>query len=152
MNIFYLDRDPMLAAQYQCDAHVVKMIVESAQLLSTCYADGTYYRHTHINHPCAIWVRKSRDNFSWLLRHAIALCEEYTRRYGKTHKTEELLRRMTQDLPVLPTGIDDVMALAMPDEFKVSNDPVECYRAYYRNKAVTMHRFRYTNRDKPEWL
>ena len=75
MNIFYLDEDPVLAAQMHCDKHVVKMILESAQLLSTAHLliDGDeladergLYKATHKNHPSSKWVRDSSENYEWL--------------------------------------------------------------------------------------
>ena len=100
MNIFYLDRDPVIAAQMMCDKHVVKMILESAQMLSTAhrvldgdeYADRRgLYKLAHKNHPSTIWVRSSLENYTWLYDHMVALMEEYTYRYGKHHATERLL-------------------------------------------------------------
>ena len=100
MNIFYLDRDPVIAAQMMCDKHVVKMILESAQMLSTAhrvldgdeYADRKgLYKLAHKNHPSTIWVRSSLENYTWLYDHMVALMAEYTYRYGKHHATERLL-------------------------------------------------------------
>ena len=80
MNIFYLDRDPHEAARLQCDKHVVKMILETAQLLSTAHneLDGGQiaYKTTHKNHPSAVWARKSLDNYLWLYRHLEGLGSE----------------------------------------------------------------------------
>jgi hypothetical protein len=91
MNIFYLDRDPIEAARLQCDRHVVKMILETAQLLSTAHneLDGGQiaYKSTHKNHPSAVWARASAENYYWLQRHLGALGHEYFRRYGRVHKT-----------------------------------------------------------------
>ena len=99
MNIFYLDRDPQIAAQMMCDKHVVKMILESAQMLSTAhrvldgdeYADKNgLYKKAHVNHPSSEWVRCSYQQYKWLYDHMVALMEEYTYRYGKHHATERL--------------------------------------------------------------
>ena len=119
MNIFVLDNDPVKAAQLQCDKHVVKMIVESAQMLSTTHRmlDGKelkrpsksgrtmvkyyelpderediLYKAVHFNHPCTVWSRESCCNYSWHYEHFIALCDEYKYRYGKTHSTDSKLR------------------------------------------------------------
>ena len=100
MNIFYLDRDPVIAAQMMCDKHVVKMILESAQMLSTAHRvlDGDeyankmgLYKMAHKNHPSTIWVRSSERIIEWLWEHYVALMDEYTYRYGKTHATERML-------------------------------------------------------------
>ena len=114
MNIFYLHEDTKECAKQHLDKHVVKMILEYAQLLSTAHRfldgiqvvglsksgrkqtryelsdnrDGILYSATHINHPSAIWVRKSKENYIWLSNMLLALCGEYTYRYGKTHKVE----------------------------------------------------------------
>lgn len=99
MNIFVLDRSPVKAAQMLCDAHVVKMIVESAQLLSTHdrltgrFDDPSgLYKPTHVNHPC----RKCLDNKfnrAWLICYLDALLSEYYHRYRKTHKTASVYHR-----------------------------------------------------------
>ena len=99
MNIFYLDKNPKIAAQMQCDKHVVKMILESAQMLCTAHRvlDGDdyankmgLYKLAHKNHPSTIWVRSSYKIIEWLYDHMIALMNEYTYRYGKKHATDRL--------------------------------------------------------------
>ena len=90
MNIFILDSDPELAAQQQCDKHCVKMILESNQLLCTAFwmqGIEAPYKKTHYNHPSSVWARESRGNFDWLLKHTAALFCEYTKRYGRIHKS-----------------------------------------------------------------
>ena len=72
MNIFVLDTSPKLAAEYHCNKHVVKMIIETAQMLSTAHdyletGISGLYKPTHKNHPCSIWVRQSRENYLWTL-------------------------------------------------------------------------------------
>lgn len=85
MQVFVLDKDPVLAARYHCDKHVVKMIVETCQLLCTAHhlhgSEQPPYRKTHVNHPCAIWARESRANYDWLIQLGFALSDEYTLRY-----------------------------------------------------------------------
>lgn len=154
MNIFFLDRNSVVAAEYQCDKHVIKMILESAQLLSSVHhmthsnIAGQLYRLTHKNHPCAIWCRSSLDNYKWLLSHAKALLSEYTYRYNKTHASTKIIN-LCENLPHI-TGELTNPPLAMPDEFK-TNDFVEAYRNYYKYKQ-TIIQMRWTNRKKPEWL
>ena len=91
MNIFVLHTDPEKAATMMCDKHVIKMVLETAQMLCTIAHgmgyDGAPYRSTHKNHPCTVWAAKTSSNWSWLLRHGFALCDEYTKRYGKNHKS-----------------------------------------------------------------
>jgi len=118
MNIFYLDRDPVIAAQMMCDKHVIKMILESAQMLSTAHRvlDGEEYANkmglyklAHKNHPSTIWVRTSEDNYDWLWQHMCALMKEYTHRYGKKHATERLTDPLC-NAPDYCKGEDTVLA------------------------------------------
>ena len=103
MNIFYLHNDPQVCAAYHCDKHVVKMILEYAQLLSTAHheLDGVpsieCYKKTHVNHPCTKWVRESLQNYRWLMRLITGLNDEYRKRYNKdvNHKSFDAVR----DLP-----------------------------------------------------
>ena len=88
MNIFVVHQDPKTSAQQLCDKHVVKMILESAQMLCSAYPNGDApYKRAFYNHPCTIWARESQENYEWLLDHAYAMCQEYTRRYSKVHKS-----------------------------------------------------------------
>ena len=87
MNIFILDRNLKKCAQYHCDRHVVKMILESAQLLSTVLRINDIdegYRPTHQNHPCTLWAGKSLTNWIWLRKLAENLNSEYKFRFNKT--------------------------------------------------------------------
>ena len=93
MNIFVVDYNPVRAAKMLCDQHVVKMPLESAQILCAAYEqEKAPYRRTHYNHPCTIWTRTSKENYLWLIDHGLALCHEYTYRYQKVHKSEEVIR------------------------------------------------------------
>lgn len=140
MNIFYLDHDPAEAARMQCDRHVVKMILETAQLLSTAHheldGESPAYKPTHKNHPSAVWVRSSAYAYAWTWRHLNALGKEYSRRYSKGHKT---IREHLSKLQVLPANIDTSMTpteppQCMPDEYK-RDDTVLAYQLYYNSKA-----------------
>jgi hypothetical protein len=153
MNIFVLDEQPEIAAQMMCDKHVVKMIVESCQLMSTAHhvLDGEQLvvdtgkrkyttsictkknicKATMINHPCSIWVRESRKNYMWLWKHAYSLCKEYSARYGKVHSMEAMLMDGLYSPPVnIPRGKRTQFVQAMPDQYKNEN-PVIGYRQYY---------------------
>ena len=140
MNIFYLSRDPVEAAQVQCDRHVVKMILETAQLLSTAHVelDGEQvaYKATHRNHPSAVWVRSSLDHYEWTVYHLEALGREYERRYSKVHKTIRDHFKALQRPPVALQGIRGYQdpPQCMPDECK-RDDAVLGYQIYYNFKA-----------------
>ena len=160
MNIFVLSRCPHLAARLHCDKHVVKMILETAQLLySAHHVLGTpdlpsgAYKKTHANHPCALWVRESRANYLWLVELGLALCAEYRHRYGahKTHKTEPHLVWLKSTLPALPDCEATPFRQAMPDAYK-HPDAVQAYRTYYLEDKVPRGIVTYTNRETPEFL
>ena len=171
MNIFYLSADPREAAEMHVDKHVVKMIVESCQLLSTAHRvldgvkvdktwkledgrDGALYKATHINHPSAIWVRQSRANYDWLAQLTQELCKEYTHRYEKIHKcerdglVESLLHNHPSSIPSEPSFTEPTPA--MPDQYKVSGNSVESYRNYYLGEK--QHIFSWKKRNPPAWL
>jgi len=144
MNIFVLSEDPVEAAQMQCDRHVVKMALETAQLLCSPHEPGAApYRRTHYNHPSAVWARATYENYEWLVVHGVALCDEYTRRYGKQHKSREIITWARDNaMPLaLPTRGLTPFALAMPDKYK-SDNATEAYRAYYINEKARIATWR----------
>lgn len=148
MNIFVLDRCPITAAQLQCDKHVIKMILESAQIMSTiAHKNGVTakYKPTHSNHPCTIWAGKHKGNYEWLCLHALALCEEYTYRYGKVHKSQEVIDSLLSLSDKLPQGSSEFVQ-CMPDDCK-SSDVVAAYRKYYCTKDFAV----WSKRNKPSW-
>lgn len=159
MNIFMLDKNPAVAAQYHCDKHVVKMILETAQLLSTAWrvtAGDEYpdhrgmYKATHKNHPSNVWARQSNNNYHWLYDLFVELGKEYKHRYNKEHLT---IKKLKGPLDMPPFGIEQKfmtkMPQCMPDDAK-RDDPVEGYRNYY--KLYKSHMLKYTKRSVPEWL
>jgi len=158
MNIFYLDRDPEIAAQMMCDKHVVKMILESAQMLSTAHrvldGDGYankfgLYKATHKNHPSAIWARTCWKQYSWLYQHMCYLMEEYTYRYGKHHKTERLWNPLgvsPQNLKMLPFTDPPQ---CMPEICK-AGDTVSAYQTYYILEKSGFATWK--KRVMPEWF
>jgi len=144
MNIFYLSRDPEEAARVQHNKHVVKMILESAQMLSTCHREfgddrEILYKRTHVNHPSAVWVRQSSQHYHWLWRHMMALGEEYTRRYGKNHLTIKKLGRVLFSPPVdlQNNGFTDPPQY-MPEEYQ-REDTVDAYQCYYEFKREMLN-------------
>ena len=175
MNIFYLDKNPKVAARMHNNKHVVKMILETAQLLSTAHRvlDGEQYidtssgrrikrwkltsdkedflyKATHINHPSAVWVRESKENYEWTFNLFNALMLEYTYRYGKHHKCE-FLRYHLIDLPKnISYDKFTEPPQAMPEYCKIPGDSVQAYRTYYILEKSSLAQ--YTRRNKPEWL
>ena len=177
MNIFYISKDPVEAAKMMVDKHVVKMILESAQLLSTAhrmldgfeYTDITdkgrkvkrwelhdarepvLYSATHINHPSAVWCRSSVENYNWLVEHFFALMEEYTYRYTKQHKCGGELAYMLSSPPVNLKEFDmTTIPCAMDEQYIISDDPVENYRNYYNTAKRPLHSWK--NREVPSWI
>ena len=151
MNIFVLDSNPIKAARYHNDRHCVKMILESTQLLSTAlpYLEKRRtgpYKPTHINHPCSVWTRTCKGNYLWLWKLCVALCGEYTHRYGRVHKCEAYLEdlRLSKPAPQRMTPF----AQAMPEQYRHSN-AVRAYRAYYRGEK--RHLAKWTSRKTPCW-
>ena len=178
MNIFFVDKNPIIAAQSLHLDHVVKMIVESAQLLSTAHRvlDGEektiiqnnrrlkrwilndereeiLYKSTMINHPCNIWVRESDRNYIWLFRHLKALSEEYTFRFDKIHKTTNLFSH----LQILPNNIPKRKItkpyLAMPEIYH-NSDIIQAYRTYYNNEKLfpKNRKASWGKRNIPDWV
>ena len=173
MNIFVTDVNPFKAARNLCDSHVNKMIVESCQLLSTHDRlnglEESRYKITHVNHPCRKCLTNIY-NYIWLQYHLFALCKEYTYRFGKIHKSQELLEKywLRSDTDELYTHKVDFLEnyyellqctsfpQAMSIEFKNNSinifDVVKAYRQYYHFKKEHLKRFNYTKRNIPEWL
>ena len=157
MNIFVLDECPIQSAKWHVDKHCVKMILESAQLLCSVYhfqfPDGSInipYKKTHMNHPCSIWVRESLNNYMWVLKYAYALTKEYTERYNKHHKSSLVIDWCFANMENLKfDNIESTPhALAMPDEYKVS-DPIQSYRNYYKFGKSHLHSW---IQNKPYWI
>ena len=143
MNIFYLHRDPYNAAEYQYNKHVVKMILESAQMLCTAhhhYNEDTDvpYKKAHYNHPSTIWTRESDEHYMWLFDHMVALGKEYTKRYGKTHLSITKCFLPLYRIPVgIPSNGFTQPPQCMPDEFK-DECSVKAYWNYYIGEKYTV--------------
>ena len=152
MNIFYLHPDPQTCATYHVDKHVVKMILETAQLLCTAHWETggeAPYRSTHKNHPSAIWARKNINNYKWLCQLGLELCKEYTHRYGKTHKTQQHLEWLDKNPPTLSEGNMEPPTLAMPDVFKCKT-VLESYQKYYKFGKKHLHQWK--KRNEPDFI
>lgn len=160
MNIFVLDEDPTIAARYNCDTHVCKIILESAQLLALAHIDLTtappqlnatkYKVKSFANHPITKWVCTNKANYKWLSQHAVSLCEEYTLRYGRAHATEPILRYFNTAIPNLQeSAYHSDFVQAMPDEYK-RDCAIEAYRVLY--KTAKRHLVRYRLGNIPHWF
>ena len=146
MNIFMVDRDPVVAAQSLPDRHIVKMPVETVQMLvSACLRHdiqpkvitkaGTHHKGGYHKHPCTVWAGDTSQNALWLLQHGFALCHEYTKRYGKVHFAEGQLRQLQAYVTQIPAGPFTEPAQAMPDECKHADFTV-AYQNCIRYKLV----------------
>lgn len=181
MNIFILDENPVLAAQAHNDVHVRKMIVESGQMLSTCYrmlhgdeqrrpsASGktvqkywelsdpdleeVLYKAVHVNHPCTVWTRASRAHWGWQVAIFNALCDEYTHRFGKVHETDRKLRQIFNDVqPNILVKEWKGFAIAM-DQYPHCIVLNDPVQSYRNYYIDQKLRFTtYTNREPPKWL
>lgn len=154
MNRFILDEEPFRSVQYHCDKHVVKMILEEAQMLSTVHhrynspVEGLY-KPTHKHHPCTVWAGDTVDNYLYAHDMFMALCGEYTYRYGKIHATSRLMLPLATPPKGIPNGGLTPFPQAMPDEFK-QVDAVEAYRGYYRGAKAAI--CKWTRRGVPDWF
>jgi len=160
MNLFYLHKDPVQSAEMHCDKHVVKMIIEYAQMLSTAHRmldgkqytdassgrriqrwrldnsnmDGVLYKASHINHPSTRWVRENAIQYQYAYDMFTALCDEYTYRYGKVHLTDTKLRDLLNEVPNnITLGSYSEPPQCMPEDVKVQNDSISAYHKYYAN-------------------
>lgn len=148
MNIFFLDRDPVLAALYHNDVHVTKMVLETAQLLCTVQRyfgndNRLLYRPTHANHPCCLWLRESKGNYEWTYQLFLELAEQFNLRYGKQHASYIQLKDI---LSIPPPELEEKgmtpVKLAMPDQYR-QNDPVQAYRDYYMGEKARFSTWRH---------
>ena len=157
MNIFFLDTDPKTCAEYHCDKHVVKMILEYAQLLSTSHRElygdkcsDVLYKSTHKNHPSAIWTRANARHYHWLYNLFYYLCEEYKKRYNKTHLTDTKLSwRLKYTPDKMKIDFFSPPPQCMPDKHKC-DDTVQAYRNYYNVDKAYMCKWK--NAQQPEWF
>lgn len=151
VNIFVLSQDPIEAAKMMCDKHVLKMILESGQMLCAAHPpEVAPWKRTHYNHPCTVWTRTSTSNYEWLAAHGLALCEEYTKRYNKRHKSEDVLLWCAQNIPNnVPNGPLTPFAIAIKDKSYHRGDAVSSYRAYYLGEKARFARWRYS--AQPDW-
>lgn len=152
MNIFYFDTDVERCARYHCDAHVVKMILESAQILCTVLWINNVpapYRPTHKNHPSVLWANQSLSNWCWLRDLARTLNQEYQYRFN--HDVNHRSYNVIMGLPLPPIADDGLTAIpqVMPPEYQDAS-PVIAYRHYFSCRKT--HIAKWTKRPVPDWF
>ena len=153
MNIFALSIHPPEAARWHVDKHVVKMPIETAQMLCTVRhiygGDDLPYKPTHIHDPCCKWVAESAENYVWLCILGIELCAEYAHRYNQVHRCTGIIQECLQKIPkrIANKGRTKFVQ-AMPNHCKMNN-PVLGYRNYYLQEKS--HLAIWSNRDVPYW-
>lgn len=155
MNIFFTDYEYSIAAKNLCDKHIPKMLLESAQMLSNAYHISKLpeapYRLLMKNHPCSKWTVSSRGNYNWLLSHAYAISDEYTKRFHKTHACLKVLDQISGDVNKLKfeekafTEPPQVMPLIYRND-----DLIVAYRSYYKGEKSFAKWEKGTN--KPIWF
>lgn len=154
MNIFRLDDDPHVCAQYHNDRHVVKMVTEYCQLLSTAHrcSGSDYdelYQSTHVNHPSNIWIRQGRDNYAYVYQLLCELVREFDYRFDSTkhQRAKSLLDVLSKTPKRIPVG-GTPMLLAMPAKYEHPS-PVSAYRSYYIGDK--QHLAVWSGRSVTEW-
>jgi len=155
MNNFITNRNPRICGREHSDRHVIKMILESAQLLCGVHhvieenTDEVPYRLSHKNHPCSIWARENISNYLWLCELGLELCKEYSYRYGKRHKSQDVIEWCLTNPPSLPEEDFTEPPKAMPEEYKV-DDVVQSYRNYYLGDKKYFSKWK--KREVPYWF
>lgn len=160
MQIFILDNNIRLNAIYYCDKHVVKIITELCQIMSTVYRKHSsnllmpdfIFKSTHEKHPCVLWCGKNISNFCYCIELSEALYNEYQYRYNKPEKhtrAKQIIDYFKMIIPALPCEPLSLFAQAIPEQYK-SDNAVESYREYYRKEKS--HLFKWTKRPIPEWI
>jgi hypothetical protein len=152
MNIFYLDEDIKECAKAHVDRHIVKMILESAQMLSTAHwvnGGSAPYRKTHVNHPSTKWARENLCNYNYLCDLGLELCNQFELRYKKVHKTKEVLLWLKNNKPNIPEGDFYPPTPAMDNQYKKTTS-LESYRNYYKYGKVHLHNWSVV--DPPAWI
>ena len=178
MNIFVTDSCPIQSARNLPDKHIVKMPLETCQMLAIIYSDwyygvgklyksdGTPYRTAHgafRNHPCTQWAAANQYNLAWLIRHGYALCDEYTQRYGKVHtcldvisQAERIFHRSFSHINSLSQASRKVrnFTRAMPDDLKYNTriNTIEAYKYYLNTKPWLAHNYLRIPSRKPSFI
>tara|TARA_A100001035_G_scaffold94445_1_gene74153 strand:+ start:521 stop:1021 length:501 start_codon:yes stop_codon:yes gene_type:complete len=166
MNIFVTSPDPVASAQALPDKHIVKMPLETCQMLSIVGSEkwghgfgrlpkksGGFYatdKGAFRNHPCTIWAQ---DHYTWLILHGLALCYEYTHRYGKIHSCQSTIEHCTQIFPPQDTSPTE-WTRAMPDQWKydTSITTFDAYKQYIASKPWVCDNYLRKPDRKPSWV
>ena len=152
MTIFFLDYCPKVAGRSLCDKHVVKMALETAQMRCTAvneHGGKATYKSASKNHPSTVWARKSNRTFGWLCQHGLAICAEYTKRYGKVHKCEAVIRDCYKQIGLLPLGDGFPGPQCMPEQY-LDDYLVTAYRNYYIGEKARFAKWD-KGTDAPSW-
>ena len=174
MNLFILSLLQKQIAEWMFDSHIVKIILEAVQVLSTAkrlvdpddpicsptrpLQEPQLYKIAHKNHPVTIWVRQSQQNYIWTLILVYEMHKEWRYRFGHTkeeyHKSflvaGQLLKHMPSADKFPQQGLTP-FAQAMPEEYKVPGDPVKAYQQYYMSPQKS-HLLKWTKRERPEFF
>jgi len=143
MNIFATDPCPVKSVLYLDNKRLVKMCLESAQMLSTAiwYHGGTDYPYkpTHVNHPCSKWVRETRYNYLWLFLHFEGLCQAYKQKYNRTHKCYSYFEIFFNNAKLIPDGkltdfVNCTRSESLGVDFTKEKDVHIAYRKYLKAK------------------
>jgi hypothetical protein len=154
MNIFYIHPDPIISAQQLADDHIRKMQIESAQMCCTAHwaiGNEAPYKRAHLNHPSPRWTRESIQHYRWLVQHGLEICKEFTKRYGKPHKTQAVLEWCRDNEPNIPDNGFTPPPQCMPDVYK-NSDAVKAYRKFYILDKVGVKGLKWSKlNNAPEW-
>ena len=160
MNLFFLDKMPEIAAQYNCDAHIRKIILESIEMMGCTYNKNEFIpwpwvsKSKFVNHPISKWVRNSRQNFDWTLQHSFALCYEFEYRFKKIHKCQEHVHWIANNIPIYNLSNNGLTEHPRcfghyKDFMDITSDVVQDYRNYYC--LAKRHLAKWSNRSIPYW-
>jgi hypothetical protein len=155
MNIFYIDKCPIKSARQLADQHICKMQIESAQMLCTAHwelGSSAPYKRAHTNHPSTKWARQSIENYRWLVEHGLEIAREFTRRYGKVHKTQSILEWLKANEPQIKNSIFTEPPQCMPDLYKMQ-DTIGAYRNFYIEEKVKLKKLSWKKLNNiPDWI
>lgn len=165
MNIFHTDINPIVSAQNLDDTRVNKMIIESASLLANAIAfhgggakdlpvskmSGQPFKtKAWQNHPSCIWVKKSRENYNWLLKHTIALIDEIKYRKNTEHSMAQNIDILIKGSSLIPEG--NITDFANCTPYKQINNSIDAYKMTMIYKWEHDYKQpKWSNRDKPDW-